>query len=331
MPTINDALTLADVGQLMLPNGSIELDIVDTLRTSGAFNEDGIWKAANAVNRHITPQIIQYPHNAEPRRSNRGVRVGKGKMGQIQDNISFNEVISVVDDNIIKQTPMGNRQAVRQAYDMAFIKGLAQQFRTACFYGDSSSTPEQPDGFATKRKSIGPQCLNSAGGGTKNTSFYLVGWDKTGGVFHIYPEGTPFGIRTKDMGKHILNDPNNTDTERLIPMWVTWFYLDYGLTVSNDRSLFRIANVNPEDTTETYAQKVFNLLNDAIRLLQVPRDSVRLYGSSAGLSFLDKMQTRLKNMQIFSKEVQRNVTWDFFSGIPLRLNEEISDSEAVVS
>lgn len=327
---MDEALTLMDIGQLIGPKGEFMRDVVDTLATSGHFSEDGIWTQSNAFGKNVTPRWNSEP-SGEARLANRGVAADKGSIGHIEDYIGFFESASIVDDFSIRNVPQGNKQAFRSQYDVAHARGLAKTMRTYSFYGDRGADGMQPNGLSTRRADLGDQCLNAAGGGSRNTSLYIVGWDLSAGVNHIYPEGSMAGVSFQDFDRNVIVDPANTDVNRLLPLWISWFYLDFGIVVRDEKALFRIANIDPDSTTAAHYQTVYGLLNRAMRETNLEKSKLRIYGNSDALGFVDKMNLHIPTMNIKPVEIEGKTFWDSFNGVPLRECGEITSAEAVVS
>lgn len=327
---MDEALSLADIGALIGPNNQLLGNVVEKLATSGDFTEDGIWVQSNAFGKHVSAERRSLPTGAD-RMANRGVPASKGVIGQNEDFIGFFESPSVVDDFVLRRTPAGQKQAARSKYDIAHALGLGITQRTYSFYGDPLVNINQPKGLSTRRNAVSEYCLDAGMSGTKNVSLYLVGWDQHQGVHNIYPDGEDMGINMQDMDINIVIDPVHTDSVRWIPYWITWFYLDFGLVVLDDRSLVRIANINPESTTQADYEAVYSLLNQALRKMKVPLSQVRIYGNSDALSFVDNMSLHIQSMNISPVEIQSKTFWRSWNSVPLRLCEELKSNEAAVS
>lgn len=324
------ALSLLDIGALIGPKGDFMRDVVDTLATSSHFSEDGIWVESNAFGKHVTPRWNS-EISGEDRIANRGIPASKGSIGHVEDTIAFLESASIVDDFVIRHVPEGNKQFARSEYDVAHARGLGKTNRTYSFYGNNLVNSNQPNGLSTRRDTIGAQgVLNGAMSGTKNTSLYIVGWDAKMGVHHIYPTGSNVGISMTDMGQQVLIDPDNVDVNRLLPLWVSWFYMDFGIVVRDEKSLVRICNIDPDSTTDADYELVYSLLNNAMRTMNLPKEQLRIYGNDDGLSFIDNMNLRISNMNLKPVEIQGKTFWESFNGAPLRNCDEITSAEATV-
>jgi hypothetical protein len=319
------------MANLIGPDNQLLSNVVEKLATSSEFTEDGLWVASNNFGKHVSADRRSLP-TGETRMANRGVAAAKGVIGQNEDNIAFFESPSVVDDFVLRRTPSGQKQQARSMYDIAHGIGLGITQRQYSVYGDNAIDWNQPKGFAARRAVIGPYCFDSmaTAGGTKRTSLYMVGWDVYQGVHHIFPDGEDMGINMQDMDINVVIDPVFTDRVRWIPYWITWFYLDFGLVVLEDRALIRIANINPDSVTASDYKIVYMLLSESFRLMRVPKSQIRIYGNVDGLSFLDNMSVMIDQMQIKPVEIEGKTYYDSWNGVPLRLLEEISSSEEAV-
>jgi len=327
---MDEALSLLDMSALIGPNNQLLGNVMEKLATSGDFTEDGIWVPSNAFGKHVSAERKSLP-TGEDRMANRGVSAAKGVIGQNEDYIGFFESPSVVDDFVLRRTPPGQKQQARAQYDLAHGLGLGITQRQYSFYGDQLVNPNQPMGLSTRRGSLGDYCLDAGMSGTKNTSLYMVAWDMHQGVHNIYPDGEDMGINMQDMDINVVIDPVFTDKVRWLPYWITWFYLDFGIVVLDDRALIRIANIDPETTTKADYEAVFSLMNQAFRKFRVPKEQIRIYGNTDGLAFLDNMSIYIQNMNINPVEIQSRTYYSAWNSVPLRLCEEIKSNEATVS
>lgn len=328
---MDGALTLLDMSQVVGPKGSLFRDVVDVLRTSSHFTEDGIWVESNAFGKHITPQWSTET-SGESRWANRGVPISKGSVGVIEDSIGFFEDASVIDNFVMRRVPEGKKQQFRQMYDVAHTRGMIKQQRTNSAYGNPATDDNQPNGLITRRASIGDYCYDAGHAiVSKRTSLLIMAWDTMNGVSNIYPEGSMVGLEQEDYGKQIIVDPDNTDVQRLLPLWITWFTFDYGIKVADDAALFRIANINPDSVTAADYTAVYNLLNEAMRNSNFDPQQLMIYGNTDGLRFIDNMATYVPNLRFGRVEMEGRTFAQSFNGTPLRLLDELSSSETDVS
>ncbi len=327
---MDEVLTLLDMSALIGPNNQLLGNVVERLATTSEFTEDGIWVASNAFGKHVSAERKTLP-TGESRMANRGVAAAKGVIGQNEDFIGFFESPSVVDDFVLRRTPSGQKQKARSMYDVAHGMGLGQTQRSKSFYGDPSTDPNDPNGLATRRASIGTYCYDGGMSSTKNTSLYFVGWDSMNGVHNIFPDGEQMGIAMQDMDINVVIDPVFTDKVRWLPFWITWFYMDFGIVVLDDRALIRIANIDVDNVTAADYEGIFQMMNRAFRAMRVPKPQIRIYGNQDGLNFLDNMSIYVSNMIIKPVEVEGKTLYNSWNGIPLRLCEEILTNEAQVT
>ena len=327
-----EALTLQDIKATLDPNGMLA-KIVDTMSTSGDLSEDGIWKPTNAFGRNVTSRTLTTPRG-ELRRANRGVAPGKGSMGQVEDYVGYIEAVSLVDDKVLRSLGNAEKQKLRLEFDSQYAVGLAIQGRQLTIYGDRGASGEEFNGMAAKRSKLdGKFTLDCANPGqTKFTSLYVVAWDGDRGCHFLYPKETKAGISTEDFGKSPMLDPDDVSRTRLLPMWLTWFYYDLGFVVKDDRNLIRLANIDPDELSAAYANKIMRNLNKALRTLSITPDSgkVRIYGNTDMLTFFDNMDTVLPNFQMNSVQIEKKTFTQAYHGVPLRTCDEITSGEVEV-
>lgn len=325
-----EALTLMDLKATLDPKG-MPAKIVDSMATSGALTEDGLWKPTNAFGRNVTARTLSEPEG-ELRRANKGISPGKGSIGQVEDYVGYLEAMSLVDDKVIRSVKSGNKQATRLTYDALFAKGLAKQGRNLTLYGDRAVNGEAFNGMAAKRAAFDNlytiDCSNS--GQTKRTSIYVVAWDGDAGCHYLYPEETKAGITTEDFGKQIIADPDGGN--RFLPSWITWFYYDLGFVVKDDRALIRLCNIDPDCVTEEYLTSLSMKLNQALRTVAntVDQSKVKMYMNQDCELLFDTMELTLKNFNINRDSLEKGGFVTHYHGVQMRRCDEIISAEAAV-
>lgn len=147
---------------------------------------------------------------------------------------------SKVDEKIYRE--QNDPQGFRNGEDMAYVAGMAETQAEDLIYGNNETDPRYLNGMATRRpKLVKDICLDMGGTGNNLTSVFLCKMGKEN-VSMFYPKGAKgVGVDMQDKGLRTEKDSEGGDFEAR----VTYFELNYGLSVGNEKALVRIANIDP--------------------------------------------------------------------------------------
>ena len=336
-----DRPTLLDVARSMDPNGTIA-DVAEILTQDNEILDDIIWKEGNLPTGHqmtvrtslVTPSF---------RLLNGGVVPTKATNGQFTDSCAIMEARSHVDTNVAKIN--GNEAAFRADQDRAFIAGFGQTLADTLIYGDSSITPEQFNGLATRYFSLGTtyptytQLIDAGGTGADNTSIWLVGWAPNT-VYGIYPKGSTAGFQKEDRGiQDLLVD---TSTGAYMRAYVTWFQWMCGLAVQDYRYVVRICNIDVSNllTTSDGSDTSANILKYMVQALAlIPTQGNpnlvfymnRTVQSMLAMKLLSKGNVWMSMEEIKNTPVFRPRKTLSFQGVPCRRIDRITSAEATIT
>jgi len=238
--------TLVDVTKITSPNGGIS-EVSTTLTNYNDILEDIPWYEANLATGH---QLTLQKTKPTPvfRLLNSGITPQKATTGQVTEACAIMENRNEVDVDVADLN--GNSTAFRASQDKPMIEGFSDTLATKLIYGDSSVTPEEFNGLASRYFSLGTtyltssQMIDGGGTGTDNTSIYLVGWGENK-VFGIYPKASQAGLKIVDEGiRTALVDATNYKLMRVYSTWMQW---KCGLAVADYRYVVRICNLDVSD------------------------------------------------------------------------------------
>jgi hypothetical protein len=324
-----DVMSIVDLAKRMDGEGSMLYRIAEVIAEHDEAMQDAQWVESNRTASHVSTVRESQP-SGTLRQINRGVTPTLSKVGQEIDYIGFIEDMSMVDDRLIRLAPNGNKQQVRSDEDIAHLKGLSETASSYLFYGDKTATPGAFDGMATRRNALGLEGVYDMAGitPTSNTSIYLTTWGSDY-THMLYPKGSKIGIDKEDFGLQIVPDPNNAGA--YLPMWISWFYFDLGLTVRYPRGLSRICNINPNESL-TNLKPLFEMMIRAIN--HAPNR-----GKEGNLvAYMNEEMFNVFDILAYDQTVPNVYATDaggmrqtFFRGIPLKRSDLIVNNEPIVA
>lgn len=317
---VANQLTLVELAKRT--NNNDILLISEVLSKKNVILQDAVWAEANQLTSHRITQRVAEPSGTW-RQLNSGVATEASQTVQIEEGIGMLESYSKVDADLVALAP--DPRAFRMTEDTAFLNGLAKTFATALIYGNASTNPEQINGFFTRYNLTSMSNVISGGDtGSATTSILLVRWSVSDGVHLVYPRNSrTMGIEAKDLGEDTVADASSNEYQA----FRTHFKLHVGLVIRDDRSVQRIANIDP-----VYGQtKDLDPNNIVTALNKLPdRDGVVMYcnrdiKTSLDIQALDKSNGFYTVPDIFGRPVT------YFQEVPVRLVEAILSTETAIS
>lgn len=322
LPTLQDFISRTD------PDGSMA-DIVEILMQNNAILQDAVWEEGNL------PTGLQFTsRKALPsgtwRRYNEGVATSKSRTDQVVETCGMLTALAKVDSRLAKVG--GNEAAFRASENRAYIQGLSNDLETALIYSSTKTDPEKVLGFAPRLDSTtgtwGGQIISSsiAHSGSDQSSMWLVVWGPST-VTCIFPKGQRAGLEEKDHGEELTRDANSNE----FYSWVTEYNWNVGLAVKDARYLVRLANID----TSAIAATGDLLIADMIKMVHQAKDlkagRAAIYCNRAISTYLHlqaRDSTKNSTLNIENIGGQPIVS---FMGIPVRMTDAITNTEAVVS
>lgn len=209
---------------------------------------------------------------------------------------------SKVDEKLVRE--QNDPRGFRQGEDMAYIAGMAETMAEDLIYGNNSTNPRLLNGFAVRRpKLVADKCIGMGGTGNALTSVYLCKMGKDN-VSMFYPKGASgCGVKMVDKGLRTEKDANGGEFEA----YVTYFEMNYGLSVGNDKSLVRICNI---DVTSTTGENLAKKIVAAAKKLPKGEGEVICYANTEVLNLIDMYLIDKANIQYsptdqYGKEVTK--------------------------
>jgi hypothetical protein len=331
MATIgNSYLSLTDLAKRMTADEKIA-DVIDILSQTNEVLDDMVWVEGNLATGHLTTIRTGLPQ-ATWRLLYQGAQPQKSTTAQITDTCGMLETYSIVDKDLADLN--GNASDFRLSEDEAFLEGMNQQMAQTLFYGNTAANPERFMGLAPRYSSLSatvPTSVNVIDGGgslSTNTSVWLIVWGKRT-IHGIYPKKSKAGLTHEDVSTPA---PIDDGTGGKFQAYQTKYQWKCGLTVRDWRYAVRIANI---DVSLLSGGSPVNLQRLFIRAIaKVP--SLKLgrpvfYMNRAVKTWADIQQTEKPTLGFHTVEDAQGNPLSAFRGIPIRLCDQLLNSEAKVS
>lgn len=195
------------------------------------------------------------------RHYNKGVGTSASQTDLMHDVCEQLAIYSKVDVSLIKNQK-NPEQALTQE-QVSFLEAMGQQQAEDILYGNHDTDKDQTNGFAPRRgKLVTGLCEDALATHTSNkqTSIYMVKWGPQNCKL-IYPkEAAGIGVSRTDKGIQTVEDGNGGEFEA----YVNYYQCDFGVSVGNNKSLIRLANIDmndalSDDECKTIVKKILAL------------------------------------------------------------------------
>jgi hypothetical protein len=338
------ALTLAEWAT-RLDSGGKPAAVIEMLGQTNEMLTDMLWMQCNDGTAHKTTVRTGIPQ-ATWRLLNYGVAKAKSTTAQVKDATGMLETYSDIDKSLADLN--GNTAEFRMGEDMAFIEGMNQQMQATVIYGSTLTSPERFTGLTPRFNAIagaasGQNVVDAGGTGSTNTSIWLVCWGQNT-VHGLFPNGSKAGLQVRDLGEQALYDANNN----VYQGYRTQFKWDAGISVRDWRFVVRIANINVTAGAVT-TSNLINYLIAAVNKLpfiaaagnspppgapggtmtKPGQINTAFYCNRTVRTALD-IQAMAKNNAFLTVDTRDSKPYVAFRGIPIRLCDQLLNTEARV-
>lgn len=343
MATIGTAaLTLVDWAKRLDPDGSTA-EVAELL---GQVNDlsDALYIEGNLPTGNRGTVRTSLP-SVGWRLLNTGTTASKSTTAQIDENCGMLEAWSEVDCKLAELN--GNKESFLMSEASAFTEALAQEAAQTTFYGNAGLAPEEFTGFATRYSALGRNCISAGGSGSDNSSIYLIGWGAKS-VAYIYPKGSKAGLAYEDKGKVTSEVTAGVGGQRMEVYRSHWMQ-DIGLFVKDWRYAVRIANIDISNLVgESSAADLSKLMIKAINRLPSTRGKQTSDGTVGIKPVFYMNRTTMEMLDIQRRNVMAGygtsytggsiaykdvdgMTIPYFQGIPIRIIDQLLETEAAVA
>lgn len=280
---------------------------------------------ANDTHSHVLTVRTEVPTFAA-RGPNEGASTGVSKVRQIREDIMVLDSITQIDELIYKRESNPREFIMTEAAGQ--MQGALQTFGTNVVYGNTATDPKVINGFATRYNSLALDNVEGASGtGSDLTRVIMVEWGRDA-AYLIYPKGSSAGIMSKDLGENTVYD-GSSNPYRAYEHQVQ---LQLGLAVADDRAVQQIVNMESAGTSNNFEEDAVTA-SLARRVSKLPKmgENAVIYVNRTLMGQLTVWALN-KNNGSYSVETLANGTMLMrFQGIPVKLIEQIVDTESAVS
>ena len=314
--------TLAEILNRIAPNGNL-MTVAEILQKDTPILKDAIWTEANGVNQHVYSKRTKLP-TSEILEYNSGVAGNRGKTKEVTIGMMARGNRPWYDARLVDIAPDSKKYRMQEA--TAVIEGIGQEVDEDIIYADKNDAykfdgliryPNETNGMLEKGSAVGSE--------SKITSAYIVAWDTTNGAYLVYPKGSKGGVKYEDMGKRSKDLSDGS----VLEVYEDYVEASYGLCVVDDRAVGRICNIQLDTiNNDTFSENaVIKLMNKMPASL---RSKAVMYVSRGLMSAIEIRANAKDNCYYTPKEVFGE-TVTAIRGMPVRLDEKISEAESFVS
>lgn len=328
-----NSLTLADWAKRLDPQGKTSV-VVELLGQTNEILMDMLWMEGNLPTGHRTTVRTGLP-TAAWRLLNQGVQPSKSTTAQIDEACGMLEAWSEVDKDLAELN--GNTSSFRLSEAKAFIEAMNQEMAQTIFYGNSGTSPEEFTGLAARFSAIsgaanGQNVITGSGAGSDNSSIWLVVWGENS-ICGIFPKGSKAGLQHDDLGLETVEVTAGVAGNRMLAYRDRWQW-KCGIALKDWRYVVRIANIDISNlVAKSSAADLIELMIKAIhRVPNIKLGKAAFYMNRSCFQMLD-IQRRddvISGGGLVFDNVDGKIQYSF-RGIPVRLCDQLLETEAVVS
>lgn len=323
----NDGLTFLDIMKRLNPDGSLATSMVELMAQEDGLLKDAVWKQGNLNTGHRINRRTSVP-TPEFRRVNAGVARAKSTSDQVDESVGLMETLSVVDVRLAKLG--GNPAAARATEDLAFRQGFNNLFESTMWYGNTETDPEKWMGFSPRfdltTAAFGGQIVSSgiAASGADQNSFWFLDWGLDS-VYCIYAAGQDGGLHVEDLGVDLVTDEDGKEYRA----YRTAFDWECGLAVANPLHVVRVANID-SSAIAAASQLLIQGLTKGFHQLKRGGKTVGYCNPFVATYLHLQAQNAALNGTLTVADPAGSPVISLF-GVPIRLTQGLTSSEAVVS
>jgi hypothetical protein len=326
------ALTLADWAKRLDPDGKVPT-VVELLSQTNDILTDMLWIEGNLPTGHRTTVRTGLPTVAW-RLLNAGITPSKSTTAQIDEHAGMLEAWSEVDVDLANLN--GNVNSFRLSEAMAFLEAMNQEMAQTLFYGNVGLAPEEFTGLSTRFSSTsagnGANVILGGGAGSDNASVWLVGWSANT-ICGIFPKGSKAGIIHEDYGVQTVVTSTGIGGGKMRAYQERWQW-KAGIALKDWRYVVRIPNL---DISNLVAK---SSAADLIELMIKATYRLPTLNGVRPVFYMNRTCMQMLDIQRRDDIISGSgLTWETvdgkrqatFRGIPLRLVDQLTEAETLVS
>lgn len=327
-----NALTLVDFAKRLDPDGKVSV-VAELLSQTNSILDDMVFVEGNLPTGHRTTIRTGLPTVAW-RLLNQGVQPSKSTTAQVDESCGMLEAYCEVDKDLAELS--GNVGAFRLSEAAAFIEAMNQEMASTVFYGNSGSAPEEFTGLSIRYSSTsaanGQNIISGAGAQSDNSSVWLVVWGAQT-VHGIFPKGSKAGLIHEDLGLTTVETTAGIAGSRMRAYLDHWQW-KCGLALRDWRYAVRIPNIDISNlVAKSSAADLIELMIKAIhRVPNLNMGKAAFYMNRSCFQMLDiqRRDDLISGGGLTYENVDGKIV-PHFRGIPVRISDALTQTEAVVS
>lgn len=312
--------TLLDVMNQRGPDGN-HMAVAEILDNATPMFKDAVWVEANDFTQHKYNIRYSLPTSTKIE-FNKGASSSLGSTRVEVCTLKGRENRPYVDVRLIKIAADG--QAILKDHMHASVEGIGQELETDIIYG-SKANGDEYNGLESRLNSLSnPLVYNNGDTGANLSSIYVVAWDQGRGAYLAYPKSSEAGIKFTDEGVR----PKDMGDGTVLKVHEMHIEVTCGLCVVDNRSIGRVANID----TGTIGANTFDEHLTIQLLNELPaglRSKAVMYASRKVKSAMD-IRANDKGNAYYTRENVFGSEVLMLHGVPVRLDEQISDAETQV-
>jgi hypothetical protein len=325
-------LTLADWSKRLDPDGKTPM-IVEMLSQTNEILQDMLFKEGNLPTGERTTIRTGLP-SVYWRLINQGVSPSKSTTAQVDESCGMLEAYSEVDKDLAELN--GNASAFRLTEAQAFVEAMNQEMASTLFYGNSGTAPEEFNGLAVRYSDTtaanGQNILSGSGAGSDNSSIWLVVYGANS--FHgVFPKGSKAGLYHEDLGLTTVETTAGVAGSRMRAYLDHWQW-KCGIALKDWRYVVRIPNIDISNlVAKSSAADLVELMIKAMhRIPNINMGKACFYMNRTCFQMLDiQRRDDVISGGSLSYDVVDGKRIASFRGVPVRIVDALTESEAVVS
>lgn len=332
MPTINaTVMSLADWAKKQAPDGGI-METIEMLSQINDLTVDLPFREGNMATGHMYNVRTGLPL-VYWRLINQGVPNSKSRTAQATDTCGMLESRSQLD--VVLAEISGNVSKLRMDEARPHFEAHAQEMAQTMIYGNQGLSPEEFTGLAPRYSAISgatnaSHVMSGGGSGSDNSSIWLLGMGE-GGLHGIFPKGSTAGVQHKDLGEGDAFDGSNNRFRA----WLDYWCWKAGIVLPDWRTCVRICNIDISNlVAKSSAADLPELMIKATH--RIPRSAKSLkYYWYMNRTCLEMLEIQVRDdVQVGGQLKYENVDGmpqTSFRGIPIRIMDQLLETEATVS
>jgi hypothetical protein len=334
MAALNNAhLSLLNVVTRMLPDGSVDEDIVELLMKYSPTIRDAVWVEGNEMSGHRSHVRTSLP-TPSWRKLNQVSSFDKSTTAPITDSIGICEKWFQIDAKMVRM--QANPAGFLKSEHDAFVEAFAQEIEDTVYNGNESTAPEEFTGILPRYNVLATsstdqqaeQMFTEAGAGdTDAASIVLVDWSPKR-VHMLYPRGSGGGLEVYDEG--LVTSENHAGQVGPLQVFRKKFCWDAGLHVKDWRGISRF-QFDPDDVVASGATGpvISDFMGKMISRVQ-PGPNARFYMGRTARECFDLQANNKGVLAVTSVTTALGEVVEAFRGIPIRRTDALPDTETAI-